>query len=360
MNHTFAIVLAAGRGTRMNSDTHKVLHPLCGKPMMRYVIDSLKTAEIDRLLVVIGAHAEQIKEELGLETEYVLQERQLGTGHAVMQARQSIGLTGCTLVCNGDTPLVTSDTYKSLLSAHQQSGAAITMVTATVDNPSGLGRVVRNDMGEVIRVVEEKDATAAEKMIHEINSGLYCFANSVLFSLLEQVRNDNAQGEYYLTDCIHIAKAMGLPVHTVSVADPYEISGINDRIQLAQLEKKLRNTINETHMKNGVTLIDPDTTYIDAAVSIGKDTVIGPGVTVSGATTIGKNCFIGPGCLIDCSIVGERAALHQAIVRNTVIAEDETVGFVAGVSTASPASLPQANYAVHVQTNPLYANSRQA
>ncbi|MFD0693909.1 bifunctional UDP-N-acetylglucosamine diphosphorylase/glucosamine-1-phosphate N-acetyltransferase GlmU [Paenibacillus sp. GCM10027628] len=327
MNETFAIILAAGLGTRMKSSIHKVLHPLCGKPMIRHVTDALKGTGAERLLMVVGAYAEQIEQELGDEVEYVRQERQLGTGHAVMQAREVIGnLEGTTLVCYGDTPLVTTDTYQALLTAHRQSGAAVTMLTAFVDNPFGLGRIVRNEAGDVLRIVEEKDASADEKRIREINPGLYCFTNSVLFSALEQVNNRNAQGEYYLTDCIQIILNMGLSVHSVAVSNANEVLGVNDRVQLAQLTQMLRNTINESHMRNGVTLIDPGTTYIDKTVTIGEDTVIGPGVTLSGFTSIGQACYIGAGSEIETSTLGDRVSIQHSIVRDSVIADEASIG----------------------------------
>ncbi|SDO49375.1 bifunctional UDP-N-acetylglucosamine pyrophosphorylase / Glucosamine-1-phosphate N-acetyltransferase [Paenibacillus sp. yr247] len=327
MNETFAIVLAAGLGTRMKSKIHKVLHPLCGKPMIRHVTDSLRTTGVGRLLVVVGTYAEQIEQELESEVEYVRQDQQLGTGHAVMQAREVIGnLEGYTLVCYGDTPLVTSDTYKLLLSVHQESGSAVTMLTAVVENPTGLGRIVRNEAGEVLRIVEEKDASTDEKRIREINPGLYCFTNSVLFRALDQVQNHNAQGEYYLTDCIQIIKKMGHTVKSLAVSNAHEVLGINDRIQLAQLNKMLRDTINESHMRNGVTLIDPHTTYIDSKVSIGEDTVIGPGVTLSGSTSIGKGCYIGSGSQIESSTLGEQITIHSSIIRDSVIAEEASIG----------------------------------
>ena len=327
MNETFAIVLAAGFGTRMKSKTHKVLHPLGGKPMIRHVTDSLRGTGVGRLLMIVGAYAEQIEQELGSEVEYVRQDQQLGTGHAVMQAREVIGsLEGYTLVCYGDTPLVTSETYQLLLSAHQDSGSAVTMLTAVVDNPSGFGRIVRNEAGEVLRIVEEKDASTDERQIREINPGLYCFTNSVLFDALDQVQNHNAQGEYYLTDCIQIIKNKGLSVNSLVVSNPHEVLGINDRIQLAQLNKMLRDTINESHMKNGVTLIDPSTTYIDITVSIGEDTVIEPGVTLTGFTSIGKGCKIGTGSKIESSILGQQIIIHNSIVRDSIIADEASIG----------------------------------
>jgi bifunctional UDP-N-acetylglucosamine pyrophosphorylase/glucosamine-1-phosphate N-acetyltransferase len=324
---TFAIVLAAGLGTRMKSDLHKVLHPLCGKPMIRHVTDTLRDTGVGRLLVVVGARAEQIEQELGSEAEYVRQDRQLGTGHAVLQAREAIGgLEGHTLVCYGDTPLVTSDTYRSLLNAHRESGAAVTMLTAAVGNPFGFGRIVRDEAGEVLRIVEEKDATEEEKRITEINPGLYCFTNSVLFQALERVQNHNAQGEYYLTDCIRIVKEMGLSVRSIAVSDADEVLGVNDRLQLAQVNRVLRDKINESHMRNGVTFIDPKTAYIDCTVLIGEDTVIGPGVTISGFTFIGKGCRIGAGCEIESSTLGDRIAVQQSVIKDSIVADDASIG----------------------------------
>ncbi|MDB5083616.1 MAG: glmU [Bacilli bacterium] len=327
MADSYAVILAAGQGTRMKSKTHKVLHPLCGKPMIRHVTDSLKQTGVNRLFVVVGALADQVKQELGAEAEFIHQEQQLGTGHAVMQARSVLaGLAGYTLVCYGDTPLVSRDTYLGLLAAHEESGAAVTMLTALVPQPFGLGRIIRNDAGEILSIVEEKDATPEQKLIQEINPGLYCFTNSVLFSALDQLTNNNAQGEYYLTDIIGIIRRQGLKIASQTVSNADEILGVNDRVQLASLQTILQKQINERHMRNGVTLIDPQTTYIDVDVQIGSDTVVAPGVTLSGATAIGESCWIGSGTQINTSTVGDRVHIQSSIIMESAVADDVEIG----------------------------------
>lgn len=230
MSETYAVVLAAGQGTRMKSQRHKVLHPVCGKPMIRHVLDNLQQAGVERTLVVVGMRADQVREALGEQTEYVYQEEQLGTGHAVMQAIPRLrGFTGTTLIGYGDTPLISAETVRALLAAHVEKQAAATVLTAVLDQPAGYGRIVRDDEGRVLRIVEEKDASAEEKAITEVNSGIYCFRNDVLLRALSQLDNRNAQGEYYLTDCLAIIRGMGLSVEAFPVDNPEEILGVKDR-----------------------------------------------------------------------------------------------------------------------------------
>jgi bifunctional UDP-N-acetylglucosamine pyrophosphorylase / glucosamine-1-phosphate N-acetyltransferase len=327
MSEAYAVVLAAGQGTRMKSKRHKVLHPVCGKPMVRHVLDSLQQAGIQRTLVVIGSLAEQVREELGEQVEFVYQSEQLGTGHAVMQAiPQLTGFEGTTLVCYGDTPLISAETIRAMLSTHQEKGAAATVLTAIVDQPFGYGRIIRDTDGSVMRIVEEKDATAEEKAVTEVNSGTYCFDNRALLQALSQLDNNNAQKEYYLTDCLSIIRSQGLRVEAYTVQDSDEILGVNDRAQLAHVDGILRRRIRLHHMKNGVSMVDPDSIYIDADVEIGADTVLYPGTYLQKGTRIGSGCEIGPNVQISQSTVGDYTEIKQAVLDSATIGSHVKMG----------------------------------
>jgi bifunctional UDP-N-acetylglucosamine pyrophosphorylase/glucosamine-1-phosphate N-acetyltransferase len=327
MSEAYAVVLAAGQGTRMKSKRHKVLHPVCGKPMVQHVLDSLKQAGIRKTVVVIGSLAEQVREAIGEQAEFVYQEQQLGTGHAVMQAIPRLeGFTGTTLVCYGDTPLISAETIQAMLAAHREKGAAATVLTAVVAQPFGYGRIIRGEDGSVLRIVEEKDATAEEKAVTEVNSGTYCFDNQALLQALRQLDNNNAQKEYYLTDCLDIIRRQGRRVEAYTVQDPEEILGVNDRAQLAHVDGVLRRRIRLQHMKNGVSMIDPDSIYIDADVEIGNDTVLYPGTFLQKGTKIGSGCEIGPHVQIQQSTVGDFTQIKQAVVVESTIGNHVTMG----------------------------------
>lgn len=298
MTAKYAVILAAGQGTRMKSKLYKVLHPVCGKPMVDHVLTQIEGNKMDQVVTVIGHGADKVKETLGgKRTAYVMQKEQLGTGHAVLQAEQLLGggKDGITLIACGDTPpLFTTQTFKELFEYHQQKGGAVaTVLTAVTDQPFGYGRIKRNNLGIVEKIVEQKDATAEEAAITEINTGVYCFDNKELFAALHQIKNDNAQGEYYLTDVMEIFKKQDKVIAAYKMKNFAESMGVNDRIALAQAARVMRKRINEKHMRNGVTLVDPATTYIDVDVTIGSDTVIEPGVLLKGKTVIGADCVIG-------------------------------------------------------------------
>ena len=304
MTAKFAIILAAGQGTRMKSKLYKVLHPVCGKAMVDHVLSQVEKDNVDQIVTIVGHGAEKVQETLGDRTEYALQEEQLGTGHAVLQAEKMLGSKdGMTLVTCGDTPLFTAETFAKLFEYHEKSGDVATVLTAKADDPFGYGRVIRNAAGEVEKIVEQKDATPEEAKVDEINTGVYVFDNQALFEALHQVNNDNAQGEYYLPDVIGIFQKAGKKVGAFEMDDFEESMGVNDRIALAKATKVMQRRINEKHMRNGVTIIDPDNTYIDADVQIGADTVVEPGVQLKGKTVIGEDCVIGAHSQIrDCKI----------------------------------------------------------
>lgn len=327
MTHTYAIVLAAGQGTRMKSNLYKVLHPVCGKPMVEHVIDHVKGIGADRVVTIVGHGAELVEETLGQKSEYVLQAEQLGTAHAVQQAEQLLGeLEGTTLVICGDTPLIRSETMDALVRKHKELGAKATILTAIADNPTGYGRIIRGEQGEVLRNVEQKDATPEEQAVTEINTGTYCFDNRALFDALKRVKNDNAQGEYYLPDVMGILQSEGALIGAHVSDDFSETLGVNDRVVLAQAEAVMRHRIAEKHMRNGVTIIAPETTVISADAIIGPDTVIQPGTIIEGRSKIGEECTIGPNSHIINSEISNRTSIHSSVVKSSKIGSDTTVG----------------------------------
>ncbi|WP_257351296.1 bifunctional UDP-N-acetylglucosamine diphosphorylase/glucosamine-1-phosphate N-acetyltransferase GlmU [Pseudalkalibacillus decolorationis] len=327
MLNRFAVILAAGQGTRMKSHLYKVLHPVCGKPMVQHVVDQIELVQADKIVTVIGHGADLVKSQLGDKIDYVLQEKQLGTGHAVMQAEEQLGKQdGTTLVVCGDTPLITAETIEALIKQHEEEHAKVTLLTAHAEDPSGYGRVLRNDDGTVAKVVEHKDATDKERLVKEINTGTYCFDNKTLFQALKRVNNNNVQGEYYLPDVIEIVKNNAETVAAYQTPSFEETIGVNDRVALSEAERIMKSRINTAHMKNGVTLIDPKQTYIGADVQIGQDTVIKPGTVISGSTTIGANCEIGPNVEIINSRIGDNTIIRQSVVSDSGIGEQAVIG----------------------------------
>lgn len=336
MSNRYAIILAAGQGTRMKSKLYKVLHPVCGKPMVQHVIDQVNQLQIEDIVTVIGHGAEKVQEQLGDSCKYALQEQQLGTAHAVMQAESALSVkSGTTLVICGDTPLIKAETMKELIALHEQSQAKATILTAYADNPAGYGRVLRGEGGLVEKIVEHKDATDEERYVKEINTGTYCFDNQALFSALRKVSNENVQGEYYLPDVIEILKEEGEVVTAFQSSDFEETLGVNDRVALSQAEQILRKRINETHMRNGVTIIDPLTTYIEADVQIGQDTVISPGSFIKGKSIIGQDCLIGPNTEISNCEIGDGTEVLQSVVHESSIGSFVKIGPFAHVRPQS-------------------------
>ena len=327
MTKRFAVILAAGQGTRMKSRLYKVLHPVCGKPMVEHVIDHLSELKFDQTVTIVGHGAELVQTHLEGKSEFALQAEQLGTAHAVSQAKDAlVGKQGTTLVICGDTPLIKAETMQALIEEHERLGAKATILTAQTEKPDGYGRVVRNEDMTVERIVEHKDATEAERKITEINTGTYCFDNVALFEALEQVSNDNAQGEYYLPDVIEILKNRGEIVSAYQTDEFEETLGVNDRVALAEAEQIMRRRINEKHMRGGVTIINPDQTYIGADVEIGSDTVILPGTSLIGHTQIKEQCQIGPNSEVKDSVIGEGSVIRQSVVHDSFIGEEVQVG----------------------------------
>ncbi len=336
MSNRYAVILAAGKGTRMKSKLYKVLHPVCGKPMVEHIVDQLSNLDIDEIITIIGHGSEMVKEKLGDRTKYALQEEQLGTGHAVQMAEPHLkDKHGTTVVITGDTPLLTRETINELMEYHEKEQAQVTVLTSKFDDPTGYGRVIRNEHNEVEKIVEHKDASEEEKLVNEINTGVYCFDNELLFDALKNVSNDNAQGEYYLPDVLFIAKERGLKVVAHTTTNPEETIGINDRVNLAKAEKIMKRRINEQHMRNGVSIIDDENTYIGPDVQIESDVVIEPGCKITGQTIIKADSIIGPNSEVKDSEIGENTVVKHSVVTESKVGNNVNIGPFAHIRPAS-------------------------
>ncbi|HHZ20145.1 MAG TPA: bifunctional UDP-N-acetylglucosamine diphosphorylase/glucosamine-1-phosphate N-acetyltransferase GlmU [Firmicutes bacterium] len=322
------LVLAAGKGTRMKSKHPKVIHRVCGLPMVSHVLRAAAEVSPNRPWVVVGFGAEEVKETVGDYPDYIIQEEQLGTGHAVMMAQERLRhlKDGNLLVLYGDTPLITAGTLRRMVEVHCAQNAAATVLTAILDQPFGYGRIIRNAAGELAGIIEEKDASAEEKNIREINTGFYCFRISALLKVLPRLSPQNAQGEYYLTDVIKLLKADGEKLATLVVEDNEEIIGPNDRKALAEVEAIMRRRILEHWMLAGVTIADPATTYIDPRVSIGQDTQILPGTILEGETEIGADCIIGPFTQLTSVKVGNGTRVSRSVLDHASVGNDVQIG----------------------------------
>lgn len=336
MGEVVAVVLAAGEGKRMKSKNSKVVHKVCGKPLIKWVYEAIKKSGINDSVFVVGHREDQVRACLGNEVSYAVQDIQLGTGHAIMQAEEFLkGREGIAVVLYGDSPLITECTIMNAIQFHKDNANSATVITADLDDPTGYGRIIRGVQGEFLKIVEQKDANEAERSVREINSGIYCFNIKDLTGALKELSNNNSQGEYYLTDTLEILMGKGSKVGAVKIADSNEILGINDRIQMVEASEIIRKRINRRHMAAGVTIIDPDSVYIDDEVKIGIDTIIYPGSIIEGETVIGEDCIIGPGSRLVNSKIGNGTEINNSVVQDGIIGNDTYVGPFAYVRSSS-------------------------
>ena len=328
----YAVVLAAGKGTRMKSQKPKVVHEVLYKPMINHVVDELKSMGVDETIVVVGHEAKQV-EAIVDDVTFVYQTEQLGTGHAVLQAKEALmGKEGLTIVLNGDAPLIRKETLQGLIDYHKDNHNAATVMSADCDVTTHYGRVVKED-GQVKGIVEYKDLLDSQMDITEMNTGQYCFDNIALFEALDKVSNNNAQNEYYLTDVIGIMDQNGLKVDAYKIDDFNEVGGINDRIALAEATQILKDRINREHLLNGVTIVDPANTYIGRDVVIGQDTVIEPGCIIKGKTVIGNHCHIGPYCEFTNVTIKDNVEIKFSVISDSIIENGVDIGPYARLRT---------------------------
>jgi len=325
-----SVILAAGKGTRMKSDLVKVLHPILGRPMLSYTVDlSLHHIKAEKTIVVIGHQADQIEERFGdSRIEFVHQDEQLGTGHAVLQVLPFLrGFTGIALILCGDVPLVKAETLRSFIDTFLENHSTIAVLTAVVKNPYGYGRIIRGEEGWLERIVEEKDASNEERLIREINTGIYCVRSAFLMEGLKEIGKENVQGEYYLTDLVEVARKRDLRCSAHMVADPVEVMGINTRVDLATATEVLRQEKVQELMLSGVTIVDPRTTYVDRTVEIGKDTTLYPNCTLQGRTRIGERCVIEPNSKISDTEIGNGVTIRSySVITESRIEEGAVIG----------------------------------
>ena len=321
-----AMILAAGQGKRIKSDLPKVLHKVCGKEMVNHVIDTMRAADLKDVNIIIGKGADLVKERTeSRNVIYSLQEQQLGTGHAVKCAKDFLqGKKGVVAIFTGDAPLIMANTVEKLINTHIEKGNSATILTSVIQNPTGYGRIIRKNE-DVEKIVEHKDCNEEELKVNEVNAGMYCFDIEELLSSLEKLSNDNAQGEYYLTDVIEILKSQNKKIGAM-VTDFEETIGVNSRVELSIAEDILKKRINKKHMENGVTIIDINNTYIGADVEIEQDVIIYPGNVIEGNTKVGYNTVIYPNSRIKDSIIGKNVEIQSSVVLESTIGNNTTVG----------------------------------
>ncbi|MFZ5903339.1 MAG: bifunctional UDP-N-acetylglucosamine diphosphorylase/glucosamine-1-phosphate N-acetyltransferase GlmU [Chloroflexota bacterium] len=322
-----AILLAAGQGTRMKSDLPKVLHPIAGRPMIWHSLEAIRQATTEKPVVVIGYAAEKVTGFLGDSALVVIQEPQLGTGHAVMQAESALkGKTDLVLVCYADMPLLRGETLKRLVETQKANEGPMSMLTVIAEDPRGFGRILRNAQGTVEAIVEEYVATPEQLAIRELNVGAYCFDADWLWGALGRIEKNPRKGEYYLTDTVELAARAGLTVRAAVMEDALEAIGINTRVHLSEVEAEMRRRINESHMLNGVTMMDPASAYIEVGVAIGKDTVILPNTYLQGRTEIGEGNVIGPNSIIRDSKIGNRCKVLASVMEGAWLEDEVDIG----------------------------------
>jgi bifunctional UDP-N-acetylglucosamine pyrophosphorylase/glucosamine-1-phosphate N-acetyltransferase len=338
-----AIVLAAGEGSRMRSERPKPLHRLCGKPMLMYVVESLTDVHVDRAVIVVGHKGEWVTKKMqehahDVSVEFVEQRVQRGTGDATL-----VGLVGLpdeddegdVLVLIGDAPLLRPATIAALVEHHRDTGAAATLLTAVMEDPTGYGRVLRGRDDRVVRIVEQRDASPEELEVQEVNTSIYCFRRSLLAPALRRVEPDNSQGEYYLTDVVEVLASAGHRVEALSAGDAAETQGINDRVQLAAAEAELRRRTNEALLSSGVTMVDPAAVYVDTTVRVGRDVTLFPGVILQGSTVVGDGTELGPNTRLVDTVIGADCVVEQTTGRNATVGDRSVVGPYAALAPGS-------------------------
>jgi bifunctional UDP-N-acetylglucosamine pyrophosphorylase/glucosamine-1-phosphate N-acetyltransferase len=324
---TAIIILAAGQGTRMKSDLQKVLHPLAGKPMITYAVETAQALTDTKPVLIVGRGAEAVRGIVGQGVVFVEQAEQRGTGHAVLQARETLlSQADLVLVTYADMPLLTLETLRQLVERQQENAGPITMLILVADDPRGFGRIMRDESSAVVRIVEEAVATPEQLAIRELNAGVYCFDADWLWTHVGQIPLSLPKEEYYLTDLIEMAVGEGLRVEAVSVEDPLETLGINTRVHLAEAESALRRRINQRWMLDGVTIVDLATTYIEPGVTIGRDTTIWPNTHLRGQTTIGEHCAIGPNTIVEDCQIGDRCRVLASVLEQAAMEDESDIG----------------------------------
>lgn len=326
-----SIILAAGEGTRMKSSVPKVLHKVCGKEIIKYIIDESRKAKIEKNIVVLGHGKAKIEKEIsdyGVEIveQPIGKDIPYGTGYAVKQAVKYVEKNDKVLIINGDVPLIKSETLEEFIKFHEKGNYAVSILTAKFEDPTGYGRIVRDTDGNVTAIIEHKDASTEEKQIKEINSGIYCFEGDKLIETLEKLDTNNSQNEYYITDAVKILNSEGFNVGGYEIQDSLEINGVNNRVQLAEVNQAMQRRINENHMLNGVTLINPENIYIESSVIIGKDTIIYPGTFLEKETKIGDNCIIGSNTRIINSIIENGTTVESSKVIDSKVGSKCSIG----------------------------------
>ncbi len=320
------IILAAGQGTRMHSSLPKVLHPILGRPMVWYALEAAQEVTETKPVVVIGHGADGVRQVLGNEVQFVVQEQRLGTGHAAQQAEPVLrGETDLVLVTCADMPLITSETLRRLVDAQAAHAGPITMLTVVLDDPHGFGRVIRADGGQVAAIIEEAQASPQQLAVRELNAGVYCFSSDWLWEALKQVEL-SPKGEYYLTDLVGIAAAQGRSVQAIRLEDPAEMIGVNTRVHLAEAAAVMQQRINRKWMLAGVSIVDPNAAYIEPGITIGRDTVIWPNTYLQGETQVGESCVLGPNTIIRDTRLGNRCEVFASVLESAVVEDDVDIG----------------------------------
>ena len=327
MRDTAVIIMAAGKGKRMKSNQPKVLHNLAGKPILNYVLDTVDKLEAKRKILIIGYKSDKVRKLIGDKIEYAEQTEQLGTAHAVLQTKKLLSnFKGDILILSGDVPFLTVKTLKKLLKYHQDNNFCCTLLSAVLKNPKGYGRIIREKKGKIQGIIEEVDLSIEKKKITEINSGIYCFDKERLFQTLEKISTDNKQGEYYLTDTVKILLEEGLTLGNIMIKDYSEILGINNRLDLANASKKIYQKTLQRLMLRGVTIVDPNSIFIEQGVKIGQDSIIYPFTIIEKDTKIGSDCFIGPYSHLINTDIGKGVRIWASLIESSTIKEGANIG----------------------------------